>query len=91
MSVTAIKKQLAPQAAPAPAAIVRMPAPRASIMDRLTPYLRGFAINVVPPTITMLALLLLWQLLCDRPDATLPAPTIVWNEAKDLILEILLF
>ena len=35
----------------------------------------------------MLALLLLWQLLCDRPGATLPAPTIVWNEAKDLILE----
>jgi len=87
MSVTAIKKELAPQAAPVPAPIVRMPAQRASIMERVTPYLHGFAINVIPPVITLLALLLIWQLLCDRPGATLPAPTVVWNEAKDLILE----
>lgn len=64
-----------------------MPAQRTSRADRLTPYLRGFAINVIPPAITLLALLLIWQLMCDRPGATLPAPTIVWAEAKDLILE----
>ncbi len=87
MSVTAIKKKLAPQAAPAPPALVRMAAPRTSIVQRGMPYMRGFAINVIPPVITLLALLLIWQLLCDRPGATLPAPTIVWNEAKDLILE----
>jgi nitrate/nitrite transport system permease protein len=87
MSVTAIKKELAPQAAPAPAALVRMPAPRAAMVQRCIPYLRGFAINVIPPVITLIALLLIWQLLCDKPGATLPAPTVVWNEAKDLILE----
>ena len=87
MSVTAIKKELAPQAAPVMTAVVIMPAPRASVMERITPYLHGFAINVIPPVLTTLALLLIWQLLCDRPGATLPAPTVVWNEAKELILE----
>ena len=87
MSVTAIKKEPAPQGNSAIAAVVRMPAPRASITERLTPYLRAFAINVVPPVVTLIALLLIWQLLCDKPGATLPAPTVVWNEAKDLILE----
>jgi len=87
MSVTAIKKELAPQAAPVMTAVVIMPAPRASVTERIAPYLHGFAINVIPPVLTTLALLLIWQLLCDRPGATLPAPTVVWNEAKDLILE----
>jgi nitrate/nitrite transport system permease protein len=36
----------------------------------------------------MTALLLaVWQVLCDRPGATLPAPTKIWEEAYDLIVD----
>ena len=29
----------------------------------------------------------MWELLCNRPGATLPAPTKIWAEAKDLIVD----
>ena len=32
-------------------------------------------------------LLLLWQLLCSRPGATLPAPSVIWDQARDLIVD----
>jgi nitrate/nitrite transport system permease protein len=91
MSVTAIKKSkpraAAKPQAKAPLPVAKIPAKSASYVERAKPFFHTFAINVVPPAITLLALLLIWQLLCDRPGATLPAPTVVWNEAKDLILE----
>ena len=51
------------------------------------PLLRKIVTSVVPPLITVLVLLLIWQILCDKPGATLPAPTVVWKEAKDLIID----
>ncbi len=51
------------------------------------PILRKIATAVVPPLVTVIALLLIWQILCDKPGATLPAPTVVWKEAKDLIVD----
>jgi nitrate/nitrite transport system permease protein len=41
----------------------------------------------VPPLVTLALILLVWQILCDRPRATLPAPTKIWAEARDLIVE----
>ncbi|MGL4240868.1 MAG: nitrate ABC transporter permease, partial [Beijerinckiaceae bacterium] len=45
------------------------------------------AVAVVPPLIVLAVILLVWQIAFSRPGATLPAPTIVWSEAKDLILD----
>ena len=45
------------------------------------------AARVVPPLVTLALLLLVWELLCNRPGATLPAPTKIWTEARDLIVE----
>ncbi len=77
MSITALKKDAA-DAGPAAA-------PR--LMERVGPLARAIATNVLPPLITILALGLIWQILCGKPGATLPAPSVVWREASDLILQ----
>ena len=45
-----------------------------------------FAAAVLPPLIMVLLLMVVWQVLCMRPGATLPAPTKIWIEARDLIV-----
>jgi nitrate/nitrite transport system permease protein len=47
---------------------------------------RRFFDTVVPPLVTIALVLLVWQILCGRPGATLPAPSVVWAEAGDLIM-----
>ncbi len=51
---------------------------------------RGFsalAAAVLPPLLTVLALLAIWQLACSGAASGLPAPTTVWRESRDLILQ----
>ena len=43
--------------------------------------------NFVPPIICAAILLLIWQIAFGRAGATLPAPTVVWKEASDLIID----
>ena len=69
----------------APAEVVRLKTARSSFS--IMPALSTAAAHVVPPLITLALLLLVWQALCDRPGATLPAPTKIWSEARDLIVE----
>ena len=44
-------------------------------------------VSLVPPLLTVAFLLLLWQIAFSGPGATLPPPTKVWAEAKDLITD----
>lgn len=44
-------------------------------------------VNGVPPLITVCLVLLVWQIGFSNPGASLPPPSVVWSEAKDLILE----
>lgn len=48
---------------------------------------RHVAQNVLPPLLVLLVLGLVWQVLCSRPDATLPAPSKVWTDSYDLIVD----
>ncbi|MBP2447739.1 nitrate ABC transporter permease [Rhizobium leguminosarum] len=41
--------------------------------------------NVVPPVVVLALILLVWQVLCSSPDASLPSPHRVWQESYDLI------
>jgi nitrate/nitrite transport system permease protein len=74
-------------AAPA-AKILRLKAPRPSIIkSRVLPALGAVAARVVPPLITLGLILTVWQILCMRPGATLPSPSKIWVEAYDLIVD----
>ena len=42
---------------------------------------------VLPPLIMTVLLLVVWQVLCMRPGATLPPPSKIWTEAYDLIVD----
>jgi nitrate/nitrite transport system permease protein len=44
-------------------------------------------INGLPPLVTVVLLLLVWQIAFSGPKSTLPAPTVVWKEAGDLITQ----
>jgi len=57
------------------------------VTARLGLMLRSTAVSVIPPLISLAALLMIWQIAFGRPGATLPPPTQVWSEAKDLILD----
>jgi nitrate/nitrite transport system permease protein len=71
----------------APAAVVQLTTARSGLATRIVPLLATAAARVVPPLVTLALILLVWQILCDRPRATLPAPTKIWAEARDLIVE----
>jgi nitrate/nitrite transport system permease protein len=56
---------------------------------QLAPKAKAVAVAtaVVPPLIMLALILLLWEILCSGPNATLPPPSRVWTEASDLILD----
>lgn len=88
MSMTALKTAPERTITAAPAAVVRFRAPKpAFVRSRLLPALGDTAARVVPPLVMLALLLVVWEMLCSKPSATLPAPTKIWSEARDLIVD----
>ena len=58
-----------------------------TIAGRVRPALSWVAVNALPPIVTVALLLLVWQILCSKAGATLPPPTTIWKDARDLILQ----
>lgn len=77
--------------APAPAAIADVlhlePRKPGFVKSKLLPMMRQVAANVLPPLIMLAIILTVWQILCMKPGATLPSPTKIWSEARDLITD----
>ncbi len=48
--------------------------------------IRAFFAAILPPIITCAVILLVWQIICARPNSALPSPARIWTEANDLIL-----
>jgi nitrate/nitrite transport system permease protein len=46
----------------------------------------NMAANTVPPLVVLALILVVWQILCATPGASLPAPSQVWSEAGELIV-----
>jgi len=70
------------------AKVLRIDPPKPGYLaTKLVPHLSALAARVLPPLVTIALILLVWQFLCDRPGATLPAPSKIWAEASDLILD----
>ena len=91
MAAPALKIAAASAADPAktPAApVVALPQRKAvPAAGRLAKKASTIAAAVLPPLVVVVALMLIWQLAANRPGATLPAPSVIWAESKDLILE----
>jgi nitrate/nitrite transport system permease protein len=72
----------------ATAKVVTLSPLRASyVQARLIPAAKEWAATLVPPLVTIAVLLIVWQILCMKPGATLPSPTRIWADAKDLIID----
>lgn len=68
--------------------VVPLPAPaRKPIWSKLMPWLRAILVNVLPPLVTVALIALFWQIAASGPQSSLPPPTKIWEEAKDLIVE----
>jgi nitrate/nitrite transport system permease protein len=77
-----------PAAMPASsAAVLRISLPKSSFASKLAPRLNAFAARVLPPLVMLVLIFAVWQILCSRPGATLPSPTKIWSEARDLIVD----
>ena len=59
----------------------RRSGPAARFASRISDIL----VTVVPPLVMLALILLVWQIACSGPKATLPAPLKIWKEAYDLI------
>jgi len=88
MGMPARKLETVPVAKAAGAAAI-LPLKRAepSLAAKAKPILTALWTNLLPPIVTTAILLGIWQIAFDRPGATLPAPTVVWEQAFDLIAE----
>jgi nitrate/nitrite transport system permease protein len=65
----------------------RKPLAMASIREQLFSTLRAGAARVIPPLVTLALGLVIWELLCSKAGSSLPAPSKIWAEARDLILD----
>jgi len=68
--------------------VVPLPArARKPLSSRLVPWFRAILVNVLPPLVTVALIALFWQIAASGPQSSLPPPTKIWEEAKDLIVE----
>jgi nitrate/nitrite transport system permease protein len=75
-----------PKLASEPQVVAFKAARRSFWADALAPRLKSMAVSTIPPLLMVLVLMTIWQIAFSGPKATLPAPTVVWKEAHDLIL-----
>jgi nitrate/nitrite transport system permease protein len=71
-----------------PAEVLRLTVTKPSLWQtRVLPALGALAARTLPPLVMLVMILTVWQILCMKPGATLPAPSKIWAEAYDLIVD----
>ncbi len=71
-----------------PPEVVALPAATSKPLGaKLAGWAKAAMVNLLPPLITVALILLFWQLAAHGPQSSLPTPTKIWEEAKDLIVE----
>jgi nitrate/nitrite transport system permease protein len=73
--------------APTASAVVAMTPKRAPRADKYIKMAKETAVRVVPPLIVLALLMLIWELVCRRAGSTLPPPSRVYKETKELIFD----
>jgi nitrate/nitrite transport system permease protein len=54
---------------------------------RIIPAAKAAAARILPPLVMLALALVVWQVVCARPGATLPSPSRIWADARDLIVD----
>ena len=85
MSVTQLTTTTAPAKPSAEIVTFAAPAKR-PVRKPFMRTLNALAGDVVPPLVTLLVLLAVWELVCSSPTSSLPSPTRVMSESWDLII-----
>jgi nitrate/nitrite transport system permease protein len=72
----------------ATATVLRLSTPQPSfVRTKILPALNAVATRTIPPLVMLGLILAVWQILCMKPGATLPAPSKIWTDARDLIVD----
>jgi nitrate/nitrite transport system permease protein len=71
----------------APAAVVKLMPKRLPVAEKYVKAAKDVAVRVVPPLIVLALLLLFWELVCRRAGSTLPPPSRVFKDTKELIFD----
>ncbi len=87
MTMTALKTEQAPRASSVPAPIISLSPKRVPRMESVVKTLHAAMANVIPPVIVLALFLAVWELLCRKAGATLPPPSRVLSDTKELILD----
>src|SRR5947207_10427284 len=88
MNMPAIKTETATAVvAPTVSAVVAMTPKRRPRADKYIKMARETAVRVVPPLIVLALLMLFWELVCRRAGSTLPPPSRVYKDTKELIFD----
>lgn len=66
--------------------VVKMAVETSSRPSQLVPRLRGMVAAIWPPLAFLAILLVIWQVAAARPGASLPAPTQIWADSHELIV-----
>ena len=72
-------------AGPVPVSPSAPPAPRSVLQARAVASWKYFTNHILPPLVVMGLLTVIWELLCSRPGAALPAPSQVVTDTWELI------
>src|SRR4051794_3310738 len=88
MNMPMRKSEAISAASPAVAEVLRLKVAKPGyVQAKLLPALTAIAARVVPPLVMLALILTVWQVLCMKPGATLPAPSKIWTDARDLIVD----
>ncbi|MBZ9601541.1 nitrate ABC transporter permease [Phyllobacterium chamaecytisi] len=69
------------------AKVVTLSTPRSSVARRPFPqWLSALAGHILPPLVTLAFLLVLWEVICSSPTASVPSPSRVVSETWELIV-----
>src|ERR1700754_1726593 len=87
MNMPAKKMESAAVLTSAPAAVVKLMPKREPRADKYAKMAKEVAARVVPPLIVIALLMLFWELVCRRTGSTLPPPSEVLKDTKELIFD----
>jgi nitrate/nitrite transport system permease protein len=67
--------------------VIAFAPPRSSFGERAWASAQAWFATLVPPIIVLVAALLIWELASSGPKASLPPPSKIWADSKDLIVD----